>query len=443
MSISLPGTGTSNYLQRSTGLPTSHQSFSFLLWFYREVDAAANEQLINFGTGNNPIEVYIDSADVLRVHFQDSATRYITLGAITLNTWVCVAGSISATASAYVRREGEAAFSNSGSKANSGVKWGTDNIYIGRSANTAPSDPFDGLIGAFGVWNTALAENDLLAQSKTFSLVAATDVLSWHVFNDANVTAAALADGGTANFSVNGTGITMNAAMPTVTVGGGSADHILGGGGDLPRPQTVSFTPTVASIIRGSAEEFDARVIDQSLQPIPNITVTASVSNATIGTVTGLATTTSTLGSVTFRLTSLTVGALTMTAMVGTVTSNAVVVTVIEPPVDAGIVITPSALTITAGSAAYQFSASITGGDGTETVTWSVASGTGSVDSTGLYTPPSTAGAASVRAAITGATDTYADAAVTVATTPATASASTWTRASRDTQTWTRSDRDE
>ncbi len=176
-----------------------------------------------------------------------------------------------------------------------------------------------------------------------------------------------------------------------------------------PTSVTVGVSPSAPTVVSGATQAFTATVA-----PITNTAVTWSIAPAvgSINPATGLytapATPPATNQSVTVTATSTAAPSRTGTA---TVTVPAVVVG-----------ISPTAPTVVM-NATQQFTATVTGST-TTTVTWSVQSGGGSVNGSGLYTAPGAAGAAVVRATSVADPTKFADASVTIITAPVSVSIS-------------------
>lgn len=166
-----------------------------------------------------------------------------------------------------------------------------------------------------------------------------------------------------------------------------------------PTSVTVSVAPSAPTVVSGAAQAFTATVT-----AITDTAVTWGISpavgsiNASTGLYTAPATPPASPQSVTVTATS--TGAPTRT---GTATVTVPVLT---------ISVSPTPVSVQTGNQ-QQFTATVAGSTNTA-VTWSIFSGIGSVNGSGLYTAPGSTGAAVVRATSVADTGKFADAAVTV-----------------------------
>ncbi|MBL0311868.1 MAG: hypothetical protein IPP78_03965 [Holophagaceae bacterium] len=170
-----------------------------------------------------------------------------------------------------------------------------------------------------------------------------------------------------------------------------------------PTSVNVVVSPAAPTVISGATQGFTAAVT-----PITNTAVTWGISpavgsiNPTTGLYTAPATPPASAQSVTVTATS--TAAPTRT---GTATVTVPVLTISVSPTTANVPLATQ----------KQFTATVTGSTNTS-VTWSVFSGGGSVNASGLYTPPATTGSAVVRATSVADPTKFADAAVTIVTAP-------------------------
>ena len=164
---------------------------------------------------------------------------------------------------------------------------------------------------------------------------------------------------------------------------------------------TVSVAPLSASLLTGSTQQFAATVTGTT-----NTAVTWSATGGTISS-TGMFTPPMGGGSYTVKATSV-----ADTTKSATATVSVTPVSVSISPINA----------VVAPGGTQQFSATASGSTNTA-VTWSVASGSGTVSNTGLYTAPPTAGSATVMATSVADPSKVAIATVTI-TAPASVSVS-------------------
>jgi hypothetical protein len=172
----------------------------------------------------------------------------------------------------------------------------------------------------------------------------------------------------------------------------------------------VSLSSVSEHIPVGNYSDVPATVRDQSGTGLQYLTGTATSSDTDIATVSQLAATDSS-GGATLRITGVAPGSTTVTLTVDGVVSNSVAVT-INQAASTPALITPPSVDLDAG-ATQTFAATLAGVDGADFV-WSVESGGGSITSAGVYTAPSTATTAVVRAALSTDGNIYAEATVTV-----------------------------
>ena len=146
-----------------------------------------------------------------------------------------------------------------------------------------------------------------------------------------------------------------------------------------PATVSVSVAPTSTTTTTNGTAQFTATVSGST-----NTAVTWSATGGTVSTV-GLYTAPSTAGTYTVKATS-----------AADPTKSASASVSVSAPVTVIVSVTPNNTTVTTNGT-VQFTATVTGSTNTA-VTWSVASGSGTVSTSGLYTAPSTAGTASVLA---------------------------------------------
>ncbi|MBL0211475.1 MAG: hypothetical protein IPQ13_11285 [Holophagaceae bacterium] len=169
-----------------------------------------------------------------------------------------------------------------------------------------------------------------------------------------------------------------------------------------PTSVNVVVSPSAPTVVSGATQVFTAAVT-----PITNTAVTWSISgvgsiNPATGLYTAPAAPPATAQSVTVTATSTAAPTRTGTA------------TVTVPVLTIGVTPTPVNVPM---STQQQFTATVTGSTNTS-VTWSVFSGGGSVNASGLYTAPGATGSAVVRATSVADPTKFADAAVTIVTLP-------------------------
>jgi len=191
---------------------------------------------------------------------------------------------------------------------------------------------------------------------------------------------------------------------------GGSSTISLSGEADCPVVHSVSIASTTASVPAGNYTDVTATVRDQASTALAGLTGSAASADTGVATVALLAASDS-AGQSTLRITGVAPGQSAVTATFDGVVSNTVTATV----TDAGsaATISPQTASLTQGQT-QQFVAALSGDD-TATWTWSVASGSGTVSSAGLYTAPASDTVAVVKAALSTDANIYATATVTVA----------------------------
>jgi len=407
MSVEL---SSGNYLSRTVGVPTSHQAFSCCGWFKRSSDAAIDEYVIHFGSGTNPIQIKVEhDDDKITLNLQYSGSRIVSGPVATVGSWFFIGLVCSGTtATMYWRAEGETSLS-SGSASNTGGDWTTDNIYLGRDATTAPSNPFTGKAACARFWNVANTVGEMQAESESLTLVKTANNLSDHRFDGANIAAALVDDSGNGNdFTATGT-VTVSVDEPTVTVGGGAA-HELAGGDDLPVITSIDLAPTTVSLVAGDDQSMLLTINDQNDAPIPYLEGVSASDTTSVATVTQPAATDAS-GEATFLVGSLAAGSASVTVTLDGVTSNAAAVTVTAQPTPAVVNVLPITVALAAGTT-QQFTASLDG-DPSATFVWSISSGAGSIGAGGLFTA-TTPGTVVVQAAHSSDAALYGEATITV-----------------------------
>ncbi len=245
--------------------------------------------------------------------------------------------------------------------------------------------------------------------------------------NAAKNTTATFTANGTYNFLVtiqDGSGLTTTSTVTATVTGAGTGNAApTVATAAAASPSTVTGTTTALSVLGADDGGEASLTYTWATTGTPPAAVTFSA-NGTNAAKSSTATFTK-AGSYTFQVTIKDAGNLTTTSNV-TVTVNQTVTTV---------TVTPATVSV-ATNATQQFTAAVKDQFGTAisspTVTWSIVTGGGSVNASGLYTAPATAGSASVKATSGSANGTAAvtitasNAAPTVAT-PAGASPSTVT----------------
>jgi hypothetical protein len=222
---------------------------------------------------------------------------------------------------------------------------------------------------------------------------------------------------GAASGSVaNASGGTSNALGLLVAIAptGGASTIAASGSGEVPEIRAVSLVPTSLSTLVGNTADATITVLDQDGAPIESLTGTMSTSAAGVATVAQLAVTNA-LGQATMRATAVGVGAADLKATFDGIESNVIRIDVASPPTTGAVVITPTATALQTGQSA-QFLASVDVAN--PVITWSVASGGGTVTATGLYTAGA-AGTSVVRATYA-PLSIFADATVFVTAPPST-----------------------
>jgi hypothetical protein len=220
--------------------------------------------------------------------------------------------------------------------------------------------------------------NTMLTASGTVQFSAAVSgasntAVSWSVASGAGtVTSSGLytapASAGTAAVMATSVADPSKTATATVTITAASGSTI-----------SVGISPSSTTTTTNGTAQFAATV--------SGTTNTAVTWSATAGTIssTGLYTAPSTAGTSTVKATS-----------AADPTKSASASVSVSAPVTVSVSVTPNNTTVTTNGT-VQFTAAVTGSTNTA-VTWSVASGGGTVSTSGLYTAPSTAGTATVLA---------------------------------------------
>jgi hypothetical protein len=163
-----------------------------------------------------------------------------------------------------------------------------------------------------------------------------------------------------------------------------------------PAAIAVNLSPSTASVQADGTLPFTATVSGTSN---PAVTWSVTSGSGTVSTA-GVYSAPSTAGSATIRAASAADTTMFATAAV----------TITAPPAPVSVTVTPSTASVQTGGK-VQLNAAVSGSTNTA-VTWSVASGSGTVSSAGVYTAPGTAGSATIKA--TSATDTTKSATATV-----------------------------
>ena len=189
---------------------------------------------------------------------------------------------------------------------------------------------------------------------------------------------------------------------------GGTTMITASGEAECPVVKSVALSAVSEHIPVGNYADVPATVRDQSGTGLQYLTGTATSADTAIATVSQLAATDDS-GEATLRITGVAPGSTTVTLTVDGVVSNSVSITTAAP---SAVFIVPSSVDLDAG-ATQTFTAALAGVDGADFV-WSVESGGGSITSAGVYTAPSTATTAVVRAALSTDGNIYAEATVTV-----------------------------
>lgn len=177
----------------------------------------------------------------------------------------------------------------------------------------------------------------------------------------------------------------------------------------LPVITSIVLTDTTVVLPTGNYIDVTTTVKDQDGAVIQYLTGDHSSASESIATVSQLAATDSS-GQATLRITAVAVGTTTVTVDFGGVTRTIAVEVVSLGK--ATLTVSPATTSIATG-ATKQFTAGSDDGT-TPTVSWSITSGSGFIDSDGLFTAPSTAGTTVIRASLTSDPTQYATATVTV-----------------------------
>ena len=190
---------------------------------------------------------------------------------------------------------------------------------------------------------------------------------------------------------------------------GGATTITASGEAECPVVKSVALSSVSEHIPVGNYTDVPATVRDQSGTGLQYLTGTATSSDTDIATVSQLAATDDS-GGATLRITGVAPGSTTVTLTVDGVVSNSVAVTINQAASTTALITPPS---VDLGAGATQTFAATLSGQAADFV-WTVESGGGSITSAGVYTAPSTATTAVVRAALSTDGNIYAEATVTV-----------------------------
>lgn len=206
----------------------------------------------------------------------------------------------------------------------------------------------------------------------------------------------------------------------------GSVAIAAGGSGELPVIASVVLSSSGEAFAAGNYSDVTLTLKNQGGIGIAGLSGTITSTDTNIATVSQLDDTDSS-GQATVRIVGVAAGSCTVTATFDGVVSNQVAVTITTGArLVVGIV--PESATLEIGDT-QQFSASVEG-ETTGYFGWSIQSGSGTIDQTGLYTA-TTAGTTIIRATYSEDTNLYAEAAITVNAAPATGPVSAGIVASR------------
>lgn len=234
----------------------------------------------------------------------------------------------------------------------------------------------------------------------------------WGAISVADKTQASSGASGTATgsfaSSTGGDGRGFGVLLAISPTGGGTTVQATGEP-VLPVITSIGLTDTAVSLPAGNEADVTMTVKDQDGATIQYLTGDHSSASESIATVSQLAATDSS-GNATLRITAVAVGATTVTVDFGGVTRTIAVEVV--SIAKASIAVSPVTTSVATG-ATKQFTASSDDGT-TPTVSWSITSGSGFIDSDGLFTAPSTAGTTVIRGALISDPSQYATATVTV-----------------------------
>jgi hypothetical protein len=233
---------------------------------------------------------------------------------------------------------------------------------------------------------------------------------------------------GAASGSVaNASGGTSNALGLLVAIAptGGASTIAASGSGEVPEIRSVIVQPNLANIVVGNTADLTISVADQDADPIAGLTGTMTSSQTSIATVAQLAPTNA-LGQAILRVSGVSRGTSQITATFDNVTSNIVEAILENAGANiGGAAVSPAFATVNVGRT-QQFVGGIEGVVN-PAFTWSVISGGGTISSAGLYTAPSTAGSAVIRATYIADPDVSGDAQVTITVPPTTEEATVTT----------------
>lgn len=248
---------SASYLTRATALPASSSAFSACgwskihsqqpvgcIWKINEYDVG--QVFIGTITTNTGLSVVISFG-------VDGSYPLYNPGT---NTWFWWAIKQTGTQVKVMVAAAAATSWSASWTSNLGTAFAPDRMEVGGSELDEFSDT---TIALLKVWDAVLTDDQLLAQKALLAPVVTDDLLSSHLMDGANVAADIVADigGGTADFTLTGTGTTYDSAYPLTGVGTGSVAitsvTISGSTVTLAGTYSGSGTPTVAARLEAGA----------------------------------------------------------------------------------------------------------------------------------------------------------------------------------------------
>jgi hypothetical protein len=246
---------------------------------------------------------------------------------------------------------------------------------VAATSNPPPSDPTSPVVNSVTVSpnSASVAVNTTVSFAAAVQGTATNTAVTWSASTGTISSAGvftAPAKTGAAVITATSVANPTKSASATVTITAAPAPPVV---------NSISISPAAPSILTSATQQFTANVQGT----VTNKSVTWSATGATI-TTSGVLTAPASAGKVTVTATS-----------VADTTKSATTTVSVAAPVANGVSISPSAGTILTG-AALQLSATVQGTVTDKSVTWSASSGT--VTANGLFTAPSAAGTATVKA---------------------------------------------
>lgn len=166
---SLTFNGTSDF-GRSSPAVTAFP-YSMCAWFYCTSIAAARGicHLNNSGSATNRAGIQVFTSGVLRMACADSAnTSTDTVNTVTTNAWQFGAATFTSATSRKVILNGDTANAGGGAGQTARTPASLDRFSVGANDASTTGTFFIGQIFCVGLWNVALADEEVVAMSKGY-----------------------------------------------------------------------------------------------------------------------------------------------------------------------------------------------------------------------------------------------------------------------------------